>query len=401
MAETTDHLSPPGGGADKGVIGQWQRSVALARKGLAPFLFRYTTHLVIVLLVTVALSLAGTELPSSADYFNIPTPAPDPGEHDFDPMAARGGARPGLPSGNLLLSTPMLRTTFVEPPASATTLPAEEDVPAIVLASPPLPEANPEANLEKAAGQEIVTYTVRANDTISSIATHFGLSPKTLMWSNPSIELTPDLLKLGQELTILPVDGVYHTVVAVDTLESIGTRYKVTAEDVVNYELNHIPDDGQLYVGQKLVIPGGKKPDAPRVVEHYTGPIPEDAKRGTGIFGWPASGRISQGFREGHRAIDIAKGSGTPIYASDSGYVAKAGWSDIGYGQMILIDHNNGFQTLYAHLHVILVQERDSVAKGMLIGRIGATGNSTGPHLHFEIRSNGVKQNPLTYLSSS
>jgi len=212
----------------------------------------------------------------------------------------------------------------------------------------------------------------------------------------------PDLLKLGQVLTILPLDGAYHTVVSGDTLESIADYYKVTVEDILNCELNHIPDSGKLPVDLKLVIPGGKKPYIPRVVHHYTGPIPENASRGTGVFGWPTSGRITCGFNcyPDHHAIDIGNVSGTPIYASDSGYVAGTGWSDVGYGNTILIDHGNGFQTLYAHLHVILMAEGDSVSKGTLIGRMGGTGNATGPHLHFEIRQNGIRRNPIIYLPS-
>lgn len=417
MVEISDCPSPLGKEADKGLINQWWRTAALAQKGLAPLLSRYATHLMVVLLVTVALSLTGMELPSTYDYLNTPTPAPHLGERDLEPVTSRGGRRTDL-SGGLLLSAPVLRTSFTEPPITESPItesptaepptptvapPVEENVlplPALPLPSL-LPAANPEAKIEEATRREVITYTVRSGDTVSGIAAYFGLSPDTLVWSNPSIEPAPDLLKLGQELTILPVDGAYHTVVGGDTLESIAKYYKVAIEDVVNYELNHVSDDGRLTVGLKLVIPGGKKPYIPRVVEHYKGPVPEDAKRGTGAFGWPASGRITQGFWEGHKATDIGGPSGTPIYAADSGWVARAGQSEVGYGKMILIDHVNGFQSLYAHLSVILVEEGTSVAKGTLIGRMGSTGNTTGPHLHLEIRENGKQRNPLIYLPNS
>ena len=402
MAETSDCPSPSGGETDKRLINQWRCTVALARKGLVPLISRYTTHLVIVLLVTAALSLTGMELPTTYDYFDTPTPAPNLGGRDLEPVTVRGGKRTALLSGGPLLRAPVMRTTFAEPPALIATLPAEEDTPPVVLPPPsPLPAASLEAILEEAIRREIITYTVRAGDTVSGIAAYFGLEPNTLVWSNPSLEPAPDLLKLGQELIILPADGAYHTVVAGDTLGSIATYYKVTVEDIVNYELDQIPDDGKLPVGLKLVIPGGKKPYVTRVVHHYTGPIPEGAKRGTGVFGWPTSGRITQGFWEHHKAIDIGNVAGTPIYAADSGYVAKVGWSEVGYGKMILIDHGNGFQTLYAHLHVILAAQGDSVAKGTFIGRMGSTGNSTGPHLHFEIRENGKQRNPFIYLPNN
>ena len=403
MAETTDCPSPSGGGADRGWIARWRRTVALAQQGLAPLLSRYTTHLVVVLLVTAALSLTGMELPRSSDSLSTPTPAPHLGERDSEALTVRGGGRSEPIVGGPLLPAPVLRTTLVEPPPRIVYPSREDYLPTLSSFSPPrtpLLEASPEAQPEEATRQDIITYTVRSGDTVSGVAAHFGLDFNTLMWSNPSIEAVPDLLKLGQVLIILPVDGAYHMVVSGDTLESIAAYYKVTVEDIVNYHLNEIPDVGQLPVGLKLVIPGGEKPYIPRVVEHYAGPIPEDASRGTGVFAWPASGTITCGFNcyPGHHAIDIGNVGGTPVYAADSGYVAKVGWSDVGYGKMILIDHGNGFQTLYAHLHVILVEEGTSVAKGTLIARMGATGNATGPHLHFEIRENRKRRNPFIYL---
>lgn len=389
MGETSDCPLPTGEDIDKGLTGRWRRAVALTQKGLAPLLSRYTTHLVVVLLVTATLSLRGVELPGRYDYLNTPTPAPHLGERNFEPSTTRGGNRSVMQAGSLLLRAPVLRTIFADPPPETSS--AEE-------VQPTLP--SPEIDAEEAMRREIITYTVRTGDTVSGIAAHFGLDFNTLMWSNPSIEAVPDLLKLGQELTILPVDGAYHTVVFGDTLESIAKYYKVTVEDIVNYELNHIPDGGKLTMGLKLVVPGGKKPYVPRVVAHYSGPIPDDASRGTGVFGWPTSGRITCGFNcyPRHYATDIGNVSGTPVYAADSGYVVKAGWNNDGYGKMILIDHGNGFQTLYAHLHVILTEEGTSVAKGTLIGKMGDTGNASGPHLHFEIRENGKQRNPTLYL---
>jgi murein DD-endopeptidase MepM/ murein hydrolase activator NlpD len=403
MTEETDSPASLRGGLDEVATNQWRRIAALAQKGLAPLLSRYTTHLVVVLLVTVALSMAGMEVPGSTDYLNTPTPAPHPGEREVEPVTARGGGRSDYLTSGPLLHAPVLRTTLTESPTPVaasgrggpfTVLsPSTEEGLLTLQAS--LAPANP----EEAMRREIITYTVRSGDTVSGIAAHFGLDPNTIVWSNAALEPAPDLLKLGQVLTILPLDGAYHTVVAGDTLESIAGYYKVTVEDIVNCELNQLPDDSVLPVGLKLVVPGGEKPYIPRVVHHYTGPIPEDASRGTGVFGPPVSGWITQGFWQHHKAIDIGNVSGTPIYASDSGYVARVGWSDIGYGKMILIDHGNGFQTLYAHLSVILVAQGDSVAKGTLIGRMGSTGNSTGSHLHFEIRENGVQRNPQIYVS--
>lgn len=396
-----DSPSSRDGDADKTFIDRWQRFAALAKKNLAPLLSRYTTHSVIVLLVVAALSLTGMDTSGSATFLHTPTPALRLGERDSEPVTARGGDRTDASTSSALLRAPVLRTTLVEPPTPV--MSPTEAVPRTLSPGESLPtlrSSSPEVVREAAARREIITYTVRAGDTLSGIAASFGLQINTLIWSNPEVEAVPDLLRLGQELTILPVDGAYHSVVQGDTLDSIAAYYQVPVEAIVNSELNDIPPGAKLTIDLKLVVPGGEKPYIPRVVEHYTGPVPEDASRGTGVFGWPVTGRITCGFNcyPGHHAVDIGNAAGTPIYAADSGYVAKVGWSDVGYGKMILIDHGNGFQTLYAHLHVILVEQGASVAKGTLIGRMGATGNATGPHLHFEIRESGKQRNPLIYL---
>ena len=146
------------------------------------------------------------------------------------------------------------------------------------------------------------------------------------------------------------------------------------------------------------MVPGGTKPYVPRQVVAYSGPIPEDATTGSGSFGWPAAGQITQGYWDRHRAIDIGSWEGAPVIAADSGYVVAAGWDDGGYGRMVVIDHGNGFQTLYAHLQVYYVEVGSSVAKGQAIAEVGITGNSTGPHLHFEVRKNQVQRNPFGFL---
>jgi murein DD-endopeptidase MepM/ murein hydrolase activator NlpD len=243
-----------------------------------------------------------------------------------------------------------------------------------------------------------ITYTVEAGDNVSIIAQQFGVSVETILWNNGNLEDNPDYLSFGDVLTILPVSGVYHSVAEGDTLESIAQEYKAQVEDIVGYEGNHMQEPYTVTVGQKLIVPGGRKPYTVRHVVAWSGPIPEGAKRGTGSFGYPMSGWISQRYHEYHPALDIAGPEGTPIQAADSGYVALVGRSDTGYGRYVLIDHGNGFQTLYAHFSMIFVEVGQSVAKGQTIGLCGTTGKTTGPHVHFEVKLNGVRRNPSIYL---
>jgi murein DD-endopeptidase MepM/ murein hydrolase activator NlpD len=257
--------------------------------------------------------------------------------------------------------------------------------------------ADPHTAIPSRPRLEIVTYRVQPGDTTESIAEQFGLDPTTIMWSNPEIEKAPDLLKVGQELVILPLDGVYHTVEEGDTLDDIVETYEVPIQEIVNCPFNNLPLDGELRAGTRIVVPGGTKPYVPREVTTYGGPVPEDIA-GTGLFRWPASGYISQGYWYGHRAVDVANAIGAAILASDGGYVSFTGWTDVGYGYLVVLDHANGYRTYYAHLNDYFVVEGQAVEAGQVIGEMGSTGNSTGPHLHFEVRYNGYPTNPLVYL---
>lgn len=248
--------------------------------------------------------------------------------------------------------------------------------------------------------QEIQYYTVQPGDTVLGIAQKFGLQPETVQWSNAGLEVNADMIRPGDQLRILPVNGAIHVVSPGDTLSSLASKYKVSMEDIVNYPANGIDDiSSPLTIGRELVIPGGTKPFVQQQVFAYSGVVPATAKLGSGSFVWPASGSISQGFWGGHPAIDIAGWTGAAVKAADSGYVAyvSGGWSG-GYGNHVIVDHGNGFVTLYAHLNSIYVQAGESVVRGQQIGSLGNTGNSTGPHLHLEIRYQGVPRNPLSYL---
>jgi len=258
--------------------------------------------------------------------------------------------------------------------------------------------AQPHTTIPKRPRLEVVTYTVEAGDTVQSIAALFDLQPTTIMWANPAIEDAPDLLRIDQEVVILPIDGAYHQVAEGDTLASIAEKYKVESTAITECAHNRLePPTYPLREGTYLIVPGGEKPYVPKVVTTYAGAIPAGA-RGTGRFQWPVLGTLTQGYWYGHRALDIGAPTGSALLAADGGFVSFAGWTDVGYGYLIVIDHANGFATYYAHLSNIYVYEGQAIERGQVIGAIGSTGWSTGPHLHFEVRYYGTQQNPRAYL---
>ncbi|MDX1522435.1 MAG: M23 family metallopeptidase, partial [Anaerolineae bacterium] len=236
-------------------------------------------------------------------------------------------------------------------------------------------------------------------DTIFGIAAKFGLAPETIMWSNESLGNNPDLLRVGQELIILPEDGVYHQVGSGDTIEGIAGVFKADPADILNNPLNGVDRDNPIIQpGQWLIVPGGTKPFVPTTVVAYSGEVPEGAALGSGAFDWPASGSVTQGYWSAHPGVDIAAWSGAPVYAADTGHVIFAGWDNTGYGYMVVVDHGNGFQSIYAHLEAYYVDSGQDIAKGQEIGAMGTSGNTTGPHLHFELRQGTIQRNPVGFL---
>lgn len=251
---------------------------------------------------------------------------------------------------------------------------------------------------------EIIEYKVEDGDTLSSIGDKFGISSDTIKWAN---DLTSDAIKPGQTLKILPVSGVSHIVKSGDTLESVGKKYSAEAQAIVDFPFNDVPDNFALRVGQLLIIPDGIPPEvsAPpkkRLQPQYLsqGPKSPTFQAPFGAqFIWPVGGQISQYYAWYHPGIDIANRSAPGIAASDGGTIVVAGWPDgYGYGNRVVIDHGNGYRSLYAHLSNIYVSVGETISRGQLIGQMGSTGRSTGTHLHLEIHYKGVPVNPLAIL---
>ena len=251
---------------------------------------------------------------------------------------------------------------------------------------------------------EIIEYIVQSGDTISGIAANFGLSVNTILWENNLG--ANSLIRPGSKLTILPSDGIMHTVKRNENISKLASTYKVEADKII--EENELEIGETLKIGQKVFIPGGRKitPVATVTTRSYSGtritpsaptPAPQPTYTGGKLL-WPTVGsRITQYYSWRHQGLDIANRTGTPLYASEGGVVERSGWNT-GYGYNVVINHGGGMKTLYAHASKLHVRAGDRVNRGDIIADMGSTGWSTGPHIHFEVIVNGVKQNPLNYL---
>lgn len=270
-------------------------------------------------------------------------------------------------------------------------------------------------------------YTVQPGDTLWTVALEMGVD----LEDAPCL-IRPDFqpqepLVIGNRLEAAPLGWHCHHVAAGETLAQVAAQYGADAAQVRAVEWNALPAaaalESPLPTDSYVRVPGQAAPessgfmafmlDQPLAVSPYMayavgGPgtaavaaaaaVPDAWPYGSGRFTWPVFGWLSQGYREDHRALDIAAPSGTFVTAADRGVVIRAGWNEQGYGNFVVIDHNIDYVTLYSHLADVLVKEGEVVGQGQIIGTVGSTGNSTGAHLHFEIRDFGRRANPLDLL---
>ena len=248
---------------------------------------------------------------------------------------------------------------------------------------------------------EIITYTVQKGDTISTIARKFGIDEETVKWAN---DMTSDNITVGDSLKILPVSGIAHKVTSGDTVYTIAKKYDTEAQKIVDFPFNDFanPETFSLIAGQILIVPDGIKPsERPtfrRQTYFATGPATSVGSSG---FTWPVRGGVSQFASWYHMALDITSNIGTPVVAAHSGTITKinVGSWDGGYGTNVIVDNGNGDSSLYAHMSGVNVGIGQRVTAGRtVVGWVGMTGRTTGPHLHFEIRKNGALVNPISYL---
>ena len=265
-----------------------------------------------------------------------------------------------------------------------------------------------DTSIQSSAGM-LERYKVRDGDTLTGIASRFGVSMMTVWWAN-KLE-TKDSLKVGQTLIIPPVNGLIVTVQAGDTLQSLAREHKITADEIV--EVNEL-DDTNLIVGQVLVLPGARgepmptpKPTpAPVAPVGGCGTCGGTVKYQGGPWAWPVVGGgnyISQYFTSGHLGLDIAADYGSTVVSPLAGHVIFGGWKSNGGGYQVWISHGNGIYTSLNHMSAVTVSAGQNVGRGDRVGRVGMSGWASGPHLHLEVwigapwQSGSYRVNPLRY----
>lgn len=252
---------------------------------------------------------------------------------------------------------------------------------------------------------EIIDYTIEPGDTLGGISQKFGLNLSTVLWVN---DLTyRSTIQPGDTLKILPVDGLLHTVKNGDTLSKIGNTYNADADDIQH--TNKLASRDDINIGEVLIIPDGEKPTP--VATSITAPVSSifsapsssnttsrGSSSGSGDWVWPSDWRvITQYYSWRHQGLDVDGDYNTNNYAAAAGVVTYSGWYN-GYGYTVDINHGDGIMTRYAHHSKLFVEVGDTVYAGQALGKTGTTGRSTGTHLHFEVRVNGVPQNPLDWV---
>lgn len=359
----------------------------LARLGLGEVVVRIGTNLLTIVVVAMVVWLM-------TSFYKVPTPA----------EAAKAASEPTAVSQVDIASIPQIP---IKHPGLAR-------------------KASIHTNIPDRPRQEIITYTVEAGDTVIGIAQKFNLKPQTIMFGNPyTLRDDPHRLSIGEELNILPTDGVYYEWHEGDGLNHVASTFGVTPDVIVKYPPNHLDPQTigdyalpNITPGTWIIVPGGTRnfsawtvpsgitrsdPAMARIMGTGSCGAITDGAIGIGSFIWPSQNHYLSGFdyspETNHRGIDIAGNIGQPIWAVDAGVVVYAGWNEFGYGNMVMIDHGTGWQSLYAHMDGVTAICGQSVDQGTPIGTLGTTGSSSGPHLHFELmHSIYSKVNPWDFL---
>jgi murein DD-endopeptidase MepM/ murein hydrolase activator NlpD len=275
----------------------------------------------------------------------------------------------------------------------------------------------PRTIISERGRESVVEYTVEAGDSIFGIAESFDIQPESLLWANAAtLNDDPHMIEIGLTLKVPPTDGIVYEWKDGDTVENVAAKFYADPVEILAWPGNHLDMTNPVITpGTVVMVPGGEReftkwvvPTVPTGAAGVSSTLlgaggcefSNYSAYGSGAFIWPTDNHFLSGndYWSGHLAIDIATYTGDAVRAADSGMVVYAGWIGGGYGNMVMVDHGNGYQTLYAHLSYVNVGCGQPVYQGNLLGGAGSTGNSTGPHLHFEVRYMGGFINPWYVL---
>jgi murein DD-endopeptidase MepM/ murein hydrolase activator NlpD len=242
----------------------------------------------------------------------------------------------------------------------------------------------------------IVHRSIVKDDTLSSMANYYDLSLDALAYANGITE-EDEILSIGQDLIIPPGEGALYVVKDGDTVEAVASRFKVDPSVIRSYNRLYFEPE-HFATGQMIFVPGAVLPVLKRTERPLMIATPSNATlpARTGRLGWPVNGILTQYFWWGHTGVDIAAPYGTTLGASDAGVVVATGWVPVG-GLRVCVQHSGGLQTCYYHTGAVFVTPGQTVQRGQAIASIGMTGVTTGPHVHWELKVNGVAVNPLNY----
>ena len=272
---------------------------------------------------------------------------------------------------------------------------------------------------------EIITYTIEAGDTIFDLSAQYDISGETIFWANSeTLQDDVHLLTVGTGIYILPVNGVYYRAGGQETVAEIASRFLALAEAILDSPYNELPEGSaesfKPALGMRLIVPGGQRE---KIDFQWIAPVADSGSSGSSAAGSFAPGHpgscapingaggtgswarpinrytVTTPFFYGHNGLDLSAPTGEPVLAADSGIVVFSGWNDWGYGNLVVLDHGNGWTTYYAHMSSVSVGCGRLVSRGSTVGGVGSTGNSSGPHLHFEMRWLYNADNPAAYIA--